>query len=125
MKLARTRGKEGVCSGVDVGLTSLIGVGSEPVDGVGRGVFGAFNNSEGFLLQSCKIVERLTCNNTNIVAKTRHHCIVLPIPLKMPWNMLPMHVKESFAACPVDSITLDAASPRFPTTYSSRSPTPF
>ena len=84
MKLAKTRGKEGGYSGLDVGLTSLFGVGSEPVDGVGRGVFGVFNSPEGFLLQRFKIVERLTCNNTNIIAKMRHHFILLPIPLKMP-----------------------------------------
>ena len=84
MKLATTRGKEGSYSGLDVGLTSLFGVGSEPVDGVGRGVFGVFNSPESFLLQRFKIVERLTCNNTNIIAKMRHHCIVLSIPLKTP-----------------------------------------
>ena len=83
MKLARTRGKEGGYSDLDVGLTSLFGVGSEPVDGVGRGVFGVFNSPEGFLLQKFKIVKRLTCSNTIIIAKMRHHFILLPIPLKI------------------------------------------
>ena len=55
----------------------------------------------------------------------RHHCIVPPIPPKVPWNMLLMPVVESLTACPVDSITLDAASTRLPTTFSSRSPTSF
>ena len=40
-------------------------------------------------------------------------------------NMLPIPVVESLTTCPVYSITLYAASPRLPTTFSSRSPTPF
>ena len=43
----------------------------------------------------------------------RYHCIVPPIPPKMPRDMLPMPVWESLTACPVDSITLDAASSGF------------
>ena len=60
------------CSAVDLGLTSLFGIGSESVDGVGRGVVGAFNSPEGFPLQSFKIVERKIKNrnkNTNIILK--------------------------------------------------------
>ena len=45
------------CSAIDAGLTTLCGIGSESLDGVGRGVVGAFNSPEGFLLQSFKIVE--------------------------------------------------------------------
>ena len=103
----------------------LFGVGSESVDGVGKGVVGAFSSPEGFLLQSFKIAEGLMYNNATIIAKLRHHCIVPPIPPKMPWNMLSMPMLESLTACPVDSITLDAASPRLPTTFSSRSSRPF
>ena len=39
--------------------------------------------------------------------------------------MLPMPMVESLTASPVDSMTLDAAFPRLPTTFSSRSPTTF
>ena len=76
-------------------------------------------------LQSLKSAERLMYNNTNIIAKMRDHCIVPPIPPKMPWNLLPIPVVESLTACPVDSITLEAASSRLPTAFPSRSPTPF
>ena len=64
-------------------------------------------------------------NKTNIIAKIRHHCIVSPIPPKMPWNMVPMPVVGFLTACPVDSIALNAASPRLPTNFSSMSPTAF
>ena len=64
-------------------------------------------------------------NNASIIAKMRHHCIVPPIPPKIPLNMLSMPMLESLTACPVDSITLDAASPRLPTTFLSRSSRPF
>ena len=100
------------CSTVGGGLTSLFSIGSESVDGVGRGGVGVFNHREGSFLQSLKSVERLMYNNTNIIAKMRHHCIVRPIPPKMPWNMLLIPVVESLTTCPVDSITLDAASPK-------------
>ena len=105
-------------------MTGFFGTGSDSVDGVGRGGVGVFNPREGFL-QCLKSVERLMYNNTNILAKMRHHCIVPPIPPKTPWNMLPIPVVESLTACPVDSIILDAASLRLPTTFSSRSPTSF
>ena len=97
-------------SAVDVGLTSLFVIGSESVGGVGRGVVGAFNSAQGCLLQSFKSVEQLMYHNTNIIAKMRHHCIVPPIPPKIPWNMLPIPVVQSLAACSVHSITLDALS---------------
>ena len=64
-------------------------------------------------------------NKTNIIAKMRYHCVVPSIPPKMTWNMLPMTVVEFLNACPVASIILDAASSRLPTTFSSRSSTPF
>ena len=64
-------------------------------------------------------------NNTSSITRMRHHCIVPPIPPRMPWSMLPMPVVESLTACPVDCMTLEAASPGLPTTFSSRSPTPF
>ena len=83
------------CSAVVGGLTSLFGVGSESVDGVGRGGVGMFNCCEGLFPQSLKSLERLMYNNTNIIAKMRQHCIVPPILPKMPWNMLPIPVVES------------------------------
>ena len=54
-----------------------------------------------------------------------HSWIVPPIPPNIPWNMLPTPVAEFLTACPVHSITLDAASPRLPTTFLSKSPIPF
>ena len=54
-----------------------------------------------------------------------HHWIVPPTPPKMPWNMSLISAVESFIACPVDSITLDATSPKFSPTFSSKLPTPF
>ena len=36
----KTKGKVVGCSAVDVGLTSLFGIGSKSVDGVGRGIIG-------------------------------------------------------------------------------------
>ena len=65
------------------------------------------------------------CNKTTIIVKMWHHCIVSPIPPTMSWNMLLMPVVESLTECPVDSITLDAASPRLSSTFSFRSPTLF
>ena len=90
----------------------MFSIGSESVDGVGRGGVGVFNRREVSFLKSLKSVERLMYNNTNIIAKMRHHCIVPLIPPKMPWNMLPIPAVESLTACPVDSITLDAVSPK-------------
>ena len=55
MKLAKTRGKVGGRSGVDVGLTSLLHVGSEFVNSAGRGVVGMLEGPEGFLLQSFNV----------------------------------------------------------------------
>ena len=66
------------CSTEGGGLTSLFGIGTESVDGVGGG--GVFNCREGLFLQSLKSVERLMYKNTNIIAKMRHHCIVPPVP---------------------------------------------
>ena len=43
VKLVKTKGKVVGCSAVDVGLTSLFGIVSESVDGVGRGIVGTFN----------------------------------------------------------------------------------
>ena len=123
--LERTKGKILGCSDVVVGLTRLFRVGSESTDGLGRGYVGDFGNLEGFLPQNFKIVEWLMYNKTNIIAKMRHHCVVPSIPPKMTWNMLPMTVVEFLNACPVASIILDAASSRLPTTFSSRSSTPF
>ena len=57
MKLARTRGKLGGSSLVDAGLTGLFRVRSEFVDGVGRGVVGAFESPEDIRLQSFSSVE--------------------------------------------------------------------
>ena len=45
------------CSTVVGGLTSLFGVGSESVDGVGRGGVGMFNCCEGLFPQSLKSLE--------------------------------------------------------------------
>ena len=95
VKLAKTKGRVVVFSTVGGGLTSLFGIRSESVDGVERGGVGVFNRGEGLFLQSLKSVERLMYNNTNIIAKMRHHCIVPPILPKMPWNMLPIPVVES------------------------------
>lgn len=64
-------------------------------------------------------------NKTNIIAEIRHHCIVSPIPPKVPWNMVPMPVVGFLTACPVDITALNAASPRLPTDFSSMSPTAF
>ena len=107
------------------GWSSLFRIESESVDVVGRGVVGTLKDPEGFLLLSFNSVEWLVYNKTNIIAKIWHHCIVSPIPPKMPWNMVPMPVVGSLTACPVDSITLNAASPRLPTNFSPRSPTAF
>ena len=76
-------------------MTGLFGIGFESVDGVGRAGVGVFIRREGLFLRSLKSVERLMYNNTNIIAKMRHHCIVPPILPKMPWNMLPIPVVES------------------------------
>ena len=68
------------CSTEGGGLTSLFGIGTESVDGVGGGGVGVFNCREGLFLQSLKSVERLMYKNTNIIAKMRHHSIVPPVP---------------------------------------------
>ena len=125
VKLARTMGKVGGRSGVDVGSSSPFCVGFEFIYDVEREGIDALEDPEGFLLQSFKTVERLMYNKTIIIARMMHHCIVPPIPPKMPWNMLPMPMVESLAACPVDFITLDAAFLKLFTTFSSRSPTAF
>ena len=125
VKLAKTKGKVVGCLTISGGLTSLFDIGSESVDGAGRGDVGVFNRLESLFLQSLKSVERLMYNNTNIIAKMRFHCIAPPISPKMPWNMFPIPVVQYLTACPVDSIILDAASPSLLTTFSSRSPTPF
>ena len=67
VKLVKTKGKVVGCSALDVGLTSLFGIGSKSVDGVGRGIVGTFNRPEDFLLQSFKTVERSMYNNTLFV----------------------------------------------------------
>ena len=51
------------CLTISGGLTSLFGIGSESVDGDGRGDVGVFNRLEGLFLQSLKSVERLMYNN--------------------------------------------------------------
>ena len=104
VKLAKTKGKVVGCLTAGGGLTGVFGIGSDSVDDVGRGGVGVFNPREGLLLQSLKNVEWLMYNNTNIFAKMRHHCMVPPIPPKMPWNMLPIPVVESLTACPVASL---------------------
>ena len=100
VKLVKTKGKVVGCTTVSRGLTSLFCIGSESVDGVGRGGVGVFNPREVLFLRSLKSVERLMYNNTNIIAKMRHHCIVPPILPKMPWNMLPIPVVESLGKVP-------------------------
>ena len=84
MKLARTRGKVGGRSNVDLGLSCLFCIGSGFVDGVARGAFSALKDPEGFPLHNFKNAERLMYNKTNIIARMRHHCIVLSISPKMP-----------------------------------------
>ena len=84
MKLARNRGKVDGGSSVDVGLPSLFCVGFEFIDDVEREGVGALEDPEGFFLQSLKTVERLMSSKTMIIARMRHHCIVPPIPPKMP-----------------------------------------
>ena len=110
VKLARTKGKVVGCSPVNVGLTSLFGIGPESVGGVERGAVGAFNSPEGFPLKRFKSKERLMYSNTNIIAKMRHHCIVPPISARILWNMLPIPTVQSLTACLVDSIILEALS---------------
>ena len=83
MKVARTRGKVSGRSGGDIGLSSLFCVGFESIDDVEREVVGALEDPEGFLLQSFNSVKRLMYNKT-IITRIRHHCLVPPIPPKMP-----------------------------------------
>ena len=83
-KLAKTRGKVGGRSGVDVGLSSPFCVGFKFTDDVEGEVVGTLEDPEGFLLQSFKTVERLMYNKTIIITRMRHHCIVPPVPSKMP-----------------------------------------
>ena len=56
IKLAKTKGKVVDDSTVSVGLTSLFGIGSEYVSGIGRGGVSVFIHCEGLFLQSLKIV---------------------------------------------------------------------
>ena len=88
----------------------------------GRGVVGVLEDPDRF---SSTEFQQLMYNKNSIIAKMRHHCIVPPIPSRMSWNMLPVPMVEPLTASPVDSMTLDAAFPRIPTTFSSRSPTTF
>ena len=112
-KLTRTRGKVGGRSGADVGLSAPFCVGFEFTSDVeGEGV-GALEGLEDFLRQNFKTVEQLMYNNTSIITR------MMPVPV------LPMPVVKSLTACPVDWITLEAASPKLPTTFSSRSLVPF
>ena len=57
VKLARTRGKVGGHSGVDLGLSISFCVGFEFIDDVEREGVGALEDPEGFLLQSFKTLE--------------------------------------------------------------------
>ena len=84
VKLAKTRGKVGGRSGVEVGLSSLFCLGFEFIDDVVREVVGALGDPEGFLSQNFKTVERLMYNKTIVITSLRHHCIVPLIPPKMP-----------------------------------------
>ena len=125
-KLARTRGKVGGGrSGVDRGLFTSFCAWFRSIDNVEGERVGALGGPEVFRRKSFRTVERLMYNNTSSITRMRHHCIVPPIPPRMPWSMLPMPVVESLTACPVDCMTLEASSPGLPTTFSSRSPTPF
>ena len=56
VKLAKTKGKVVDDSTVGVGLTSLFGIGSESVGGIGRGGVSVFIHCEGLFLQTLKIV---------------------------------------------------------------------
>ena len=58
VKLAKTKGKVVSWSTVGEGLTSLFGIGSESVDGVGTGGVGMYNRRESLILQNLKNVER-------------------------------------------------------------------
>ena len=84
MKLARIRDKVGGRSDVDVGFCSPFCVEFEFIDDVKREGASVLEDPEGFLLQSFKTAERLMYNKTIIIARMRHHCIVPPIPPKMP-----------------------------------------
>ena len=125
-KLGRTRSKvSGGCSVVDRGLFNLICAGFGSIGNEKGEGFSALEGLEVFLRQSLRTVERVMYNNTSSITRMRHHCIVPPIPPKIPRNMFLRPVVKSLTACPVDCMTLEAASPRLPTTFSSRYPTPF
>ena len=84
-KLARTRDKVGGgCSGVDRGLFTCVYAGFGSTDNVEEEGVSALESPEVFCRESFKTVERLMYNNTSSITRMRHHCIVPPIPPKMP-----------------------------------------
>ena len=69
---------------MDRGLFTLVcagfgSIGNDEEEGVS-----ALKGLEVFRQQSLRTVEQLMYNNTSSITRMRHHCIVSPIPSKMP-----------------------------------------
>ena len=85
MKLTRSRGKVGGGhSGADIGFFTSFCAGFESTDNVEREGVVALEAPEDFHRQIFKTTERLMYNKTSNITRMRQHCIVLPIPPKMP-----------------------------------------
>ena len=85
VKLTRSRGKVGGGhSGAEIGLFTSFCAGFESTDNVEGEDVVALEGAEDFRRQSFKTVERLMYNKISSITRMRQHCIVLPIPPKMP-----------------------------------------